>query len=189
MSHEPQRRFDLKAFKAISRAVSTYEDLNILIDHFVEGFTRAFKVKGASILLYDETEKRLFRVGSYGISEFYLNKGPVFLRDEDDAFSRGEPVFVQDLQNDKRVQYPQEAKTENINAMLSFPIKSRKAVVGLLRIYHHESILLHPDDLDSVSVLALHLGVVIEENGLRNFLHMVCSAMSTLPLRMRQGLC
>lgn len=188
MVHEPQRRFDLREFKAISRAVSTYEDLNILIDHFVEGFTRAFKVKGASILLYDEAEKQLFRVGSYGIGESYLSKGPVFLNDADDAFAKGEPVFVQDLQNDARVQYPEEAAAENIKAMLSFPIKSRESVVGLLRIYHSESIVLHYEDLDSIAVLVLHLGLVIEENGLRNFLQMVCGAMSNLPPRMRKGL-
>lgn len=188
MDHEPQRRFDLKEFKAISRAVSTYEDLNILIDHFVQGFTRAFRVMGASILLYDEAEKQLFRVGSCGISEAYLNKGPVFYNDADDAFAKGEPIFVQDLQHDPRVQYPEAAEAENINAMLSFPIKSRDAVVGLLRIYHSESILLHPEDLDSILVLSLHLGLVIEENGLRNFLQMVCGAMSNLPPRMRTGL-
>ena len=188
MDHEPQRRFDLKEFKAISRAVSTYEDLNILIDHFVEGFTRAFKVKGASILLYDETEQQLFRVGSYGISEEYLSKGPVFLNDADDAFAMGEPVFVQSLKDDPRVQYPEEAEAENIKAMLSFPIKSRESIVGLLRIYHNESINLHPEDLDSICVLSLHLGLVIEENGLRNFLQMVCGAISGLPPRMRKGI-
>ena len=56
MTQEPPRRIDLRAFKTISRAISTYEDLNILIHHFVEGVARAFKVKGASILLYDEVE-------------------------------------------------------------------------------------------------------------------------------------
>lgn len=188
MNQEPQRRFNLKEFRAISRAISTYEDLNILIDHFVEGVTRAFKVKGASILLYDEVEAQLFRVSSYGISDSYLNKGPVFLNMKDDAFAKGEPVFVQDLQNDPRVQYPEAARAENIRAMLSFPIKSREAVVGLLRIYHAESIALNSDDLDSITTLCLHLGLVIEQNGLRNFLQMVCGAIGSLPPRMRIGL-
>jgi signal transduction protein with GAF and PtsI domain len=187
MTQEPQRRFNLKEFKAISRAISTYEDLNILIDHFVEGVCRAFKVKGASILLYDEVEKQLFRVSSFGISERYLNKGPVFLNVRDDAFERGEPVFVQDLQHDPRVQYPEAAKEEHISAMLSIPIKSREAVVGLLRIYHGESIALNPDDVDSIMTLSMHLGLVIDQNGLRNFLQMVCGAMASLPLRMRTG--
>ncbi len=186
MDQEPLRRFDLREFKAISRAISTYEDLNILINHFVEGVARAFKVKAASIMLYDETEKQFFRVSSFGLSEEYLNKGPVFLWNQDDAYTKGIPVFMEDLQHDPRVQYPQAAVAENIHAMVSFPIKNREAVVGLLRIYHHAPIALHPEDLDSISVLALHLGLVIEESGLRNFLQIVCGAINSLPPRMRK---
>lgn len=187
MHPEPQRRFYLKEFKAISRAISTYEDLNLLIDHFVEGITRTFTIKGASFMLYDEVEDQLFRVSSYGISDNYLNKGPVFLRDQDDAFAKGTPVFVQDLENDPRVQYPEAAKSENIRAMLSFPVKCREHVVGLLRIYHSEAIVLHPDDVDSICILAFHLGLVIEQNGFRNFLQMVLGAINSLPPRMRKG--
>lgn len=187
MQQEPQRRFYLPEFRAISRAISTYEDLNLLIDHFVEGITRAFKVKGASIMLYDELEDQLFRVSSFGISEGYLRKGPVFLQDQEDAFAKGEPVFVQDLEQDPRVQYPEAARSENIHAMLSFPIKCREHVVGILRIYHSEAIQLHSDDVDSVCALALHLGLVIEDNGLRNFVQLVAGAIDSLPPRMRKG--
>lgn len=186
MGQEPQRRFNLREFKAISRAISTYEDLNILIAHFVEGICRTFNIKGASIMLYDEVEEQLFRVASHGVSEGYLKKGPVFLSERDDAFFKGEPVFIQDLQSDPRVQYPKAAEAESIRAMLSFPIKSRHAVVGLLRLYHSESIGLHADDVDSIGTLALHLGLVIEENGLRNFLQMVGAAMNSLPPRIRK---
>ena len=182
------RRFELREFKAISRAIATYEDLQVLIGHFVEGITRAFKVKGAALLLYDEADGQLFHVSSYGISDAYRNKGPVFFNDQDDAFARGEPVFVQELAKDPRVQYPEAAAAENIRAMLSFPIKCRNVAVGLLRIYHSAPIELHHDDVDSISVLALHLGLVIQENGLRNFAQLVCGAVSGLPTRLRKGL-
>ena len=33
MTQEPIRKFYLKEFKAISHAISTYEDLNLLINH------------------------------------------------------------------------------------------------------------------------------------------------------------
>ena len=187
MRANPDRRFDLRAFKAISRAISTYEDLNILIEHFVEGITRAFKVKGAGILLYDEADGQLFHVSSYGISENYLNKGPVFLNHQDDALAKGEPVFVQDIRNDVRIQYPEAAAAEKIHSMLSFPIKCRDATLGMLRIYHSESIDLHADDIDSISTLALHLGLVIQENGLRNFAQMIGGTISSLPPRLRRG--
>ena len=74
MDTAPQRRFYLREFKAISKAISTYEDLNILFDHFVEGVSRAFKVKGACIMLYDEIEEQLFAVSKYGISEKLFNQ-------------------------------------------------------------------------------------------------------------------
>jgi signal transduction protein with GAF and PtsI domain len=187
MNDAPQRRFNLKEFKAISRAISTYEDLNILMNHMVEGITRTFKIKGASIMLYDEAERQLFRVASCGLSDGYLKKGPLLLGEQDNAFVKGEPSLVPDMQSDPRIQYPEAARAENIRAMFSFPIKSREAVVGLLRIYHRETIVLHPDDVDSISVMSLHLGLVIEGNGLRNFLMMVSGAMASLPPRMRQG--
>ena len=91
------------------------------------------------------------------------------------------------MQTDPCVQYPEHAAVENIRAMLTFPIKSHSEVVGLLRIYHGESIILHEDDVDSICVLALHLGLLIENNGLRNFVQMISGAMSTLPPRMRNG--
>lgn len=187
MNDAPQRKFNLREFKAISRAISTYEDLNILMKHMVEGIARTFKIKGSSILLYDEAEGQLFRVASCGLSDAYLKKGPLLLGEKDDAFVKGEPAFIFDLQHDPRIQYPDAAQAEGIRSMFSFPIKSRTAVVGLLRIYHTDAIDLHPDDADSISVMALHLGLVIEGSGLRNFLMTVSAAMANLPRRMRQG--
>ena len=60
METTPERRFYLRQFKAISNAISIYEDLPVLFSHFVEGICRAFKLKGCSIMLYDEREKQLF---------------------------------------------------------------------------------------------------------------------------------
>lgn len=188
MSESPERRLYLKQFKSISFAISNYEDLNVLINHFVEGLCRAFKFKGASIMLYDEREKQLFHVASYGISDTYLNKGPVLWDEKQGAFTTGEPVFVDDMGHDSRVQYPNAAAGEGITSMASFPIKCRDANIGILRIYHKRTIRLHEEDIDSISVLGHHLGVVIEGNGLRNFLDMVKIAMGSLPLRMIKGL-
>ncbi len=186
MHPEPPRKFYLKEFKAISCAISTYEDLNLLFDHFVEGVARAFNIKGASIMLYDEALDQLFHVSSHGISNDYLGKGPVFLRDQEDAFKKGEPVYIQNLENDPRVQYMEAARSENIQAMLSFPIKCRAFVVGVLRLYGSQAIALHPDDVDSILVLSMHLGLAIEETGLRNCLQIVNSAIHRLPPRMRK---
>ena len=187
MIQKTQKRFRLRHFKAISLAISQYEDLDVLLNHFVEGLCRTFKLKAASILLYDEQESQLFRVANFGMSEKYMTKGPLFLDESDDAFVRGFPVLINDMQSDSRVQYCEEARREGIVAMMSFPIKRQNTIVGLIRAYHGEPIVLDEEDVDSISVLSQLLGIVIENNGLKNFLSHVQMAMSNLPLRMREG--
>jgi len=70
MDEKLDRRYYLKHFKAISHAISTYEDLNTLINHLAEGTSRAFKAKGCSIMLLDERENQLFHV-MHGGACFY----------------------------------------------------------------------------------------------------------------------
>lgn len=188
METTPERKFYLRQFKAISNAICTYEDLPMLFNHFVEGLCRAFKIRGSSIMLYDEREKQLFHVSSYGISEAYLEKGPVFYDEAQCAFVKGEPVFVDDMETDPRVQYPEAGMEEGFTSLASFPIKCRQAILGIIRMYHSDRIVLHGEDIESILVLCRHLGLVIEYNGLKNFLDMVNGAMSSLPLRMLKGL-
>jgi signal transduction protein with GAF and PtsI domain len=139
-------------------------------------------------MLLDERDKQLYPVSSYGISEDYLNKGPIFLDDKESAVYLGEPVLVADMQNDPRVQYPEAAVKEGIVAMLSIPIKRYKTIIGVIRIYHNEPSRLHNEDIETLSVMAENLGLVIENNGLKNFLEGVLSSLENLPQRMFKDL-
>jgi signal transduction protein with GAF and PtsI domain len=188
MSQKPARKFDLKEFKAISHAISIYEDLDLLINHLAEGTSRTFDAKGCSIMLLDEREDQLVTVSSYGVSDEYLQKGPLFVDEKYCAFVKGEPVFIVDLQNDSRIQYPDAAAKEGINSMLSIPIKFRETRIGLIRIYFANQKGLNEEDIDTLQVMAEHLGVVIENNGLKNFLEKIKISMESLPLRMLEGL-
>lgn len=183
MSKEPVRKFYLKEFKAISHAMSTYGDLNLLLNHLVEGTTKTFEAKGCSIMLFDETENQLFAVSSYGISDEYLLKGPLLVDTKYCAFVRGEPVFVDDLSKDGRVKYPDAAEREGIISMLSIPILFLEESIGVIRIYHSEAKEYNEDDIDALKILAEHLGLIIEYNGLKNFLEKVYTAVESLPAR------
>jgi signal transduction protein with GAF and PtsI domain len=187
MEEKRVRRFYLKEFKAISHAITTYEDLNLLTNHLAEGTARSFSAKGCSIMLFDDREKQLFSVATYGISDEYVRKGPIFVNVTDSAFFKGEPVFVKDMQKDPRVQYPKEAAKEGIVSMLSVPIKSRGSVIGTIRVYQSDPKEFHEEDIDAMCVLAELLGLVIENNGLKNFFERVKSALESLPLRMLEG--
>jgi signal transduction protein with GAF and PtsI domain len=188
MEQKPERKFYLQHFKAISHAISTYEDLNVLTNHLAEGTSRRFKAKGCSIMLLDERDNHLYPISSYGLSEEYLSKGPIVMDDKHCAIHKGEPVFVENMQNDPRVQYPEPAANEGIVSMLSIPIKYHETVIGLIRIYHAEPRLIHDEDINTLCVMAEHLGLVIENNGLKNFLDGVKGALESLPPRMLKDL-
>lgn len=187
MAKTIERKFYLKQFKAISNAISTYEDINLLVNHLVEGVCRTFNVKGASIMLFDELEQQLFRVSSFGISDEYHNKGPVFVDHKYRSLDTGKVEIVSNMKTDKRIQYPEAAEKEGIVSMVAIPIKYRTNVLGEIRIYHREMLVLHKEDVESLCVLANQLGLAIENNGLKNFVEQIRMAIDSLPPRMLKG--
>ena len=184
MGKAPERRIFLKEYKAISRAISTYEDFSLLTSHLAEGICMSFKVKACSLLLYDDREKQLFHVSSCGLSQRYLDKGTIVVDDKYSSFFSGKAIFVEDFQTDPHVQYPKAAAEEGLVSMLSVPIKIRTETIGILRIYNDEAWTIHDEDIESFCSLAEHLGLVIENNGLKNFLAQVKGSLASLPLRM-----
>jgi signal transduction protein with GAF and PtsI domain len=189
MTQKPERKFYLKQFKAISNAISTYEDFNLLVSHLSEGVCRTFKVRGCSLLVLDQIEQQLFRVSSHGISDEYLSKGPLFVDDKYCSIGTGKVELIADMLNDDRIQYPEAAKIEGFVSMMGIPIKYRTSVIGVIRIYHNQVLTLHESDVDSLCVLGNQLGLVIENNGLKNFVDQVNMAFERLPPRLLRGYC
>lgn len=184
MTQSVDPKFHLEQFRSISHAISTYDDLDLLLQHITEGVTRTFRIKGACILILDEKENQMFIVSSHGISREYLDKGPILIDSGQSAMAEGKPVYVENMQSDPRVQYPREAEAENIVSMLSIPIKFKGTVTGLLRIYHDQPLQINEQDVESLGVLLEHLGVVIENNGLNHFIDHLKVAVNNLPPRL-----
>ena len=188
MKNKNERKFYLREYRTISRAISTYESMNLLFQHLVEGVCRTFGFKGGSVLLYDDKEKELFRINSYGLSDEYLDKGSIYINDDLDTFLKGDIALYANLENDKRVKYADAAKKEGIVAMISLPIKCKNSIIGLLKCYNSEEILIHEDDIESIKVLLQQLGLRIEINGMKNFIDTIKAAMNNLPPYIIEGL-
>lgn len=188
MDYEPERKIYLPQFRGISHAISTYEDVNLLGRHIVESICMTFDIMAASVLVFDDREKELYYVCSHGLSADYLRKKPEYVEGKLEEFITGKPVFFEDFQNDSRLKHKEGAKKEGIVCMLSFPIKCRKDVVGLLKLYNNYNWMIHEEDRESINILAEQFGLVIENNGLKNFLSEVRAVMATLPLRMLEGI-
>jgi len=120
------------------------------------------EVKGVSIRLLNQKTNRLELACGCGLSETYINKGPV---DADKSLAKaleGEPHFVLDATTDPGLQYPEEARKEGLVSVLSLPLKGREKVIGTLRLYTSEKRPFSQDEIDFLSALASQGAISIE---------------------------
>ncbi|MCP3944079.1 MAG: GAF domain-containing protein [Desulfobacteraceae bacterium] len=176
--------FSHEKFNSFIKAMAKYDEIDLLVNYITEEICKEFDCMGCCIMLFDDRENQLFQVGSFGLSDEYLKKGPVNVNIDYETRAREEPILINDLEKDSRIQYLEEALKENIKAILFIPVKSRKSIVGEIRIYHNESIDIEDADLNLFCLLGQFLGLMIENQGLKNFLGEVKLAMGNLPLRL-----
>lgn len=123
----------------------------------------ALGLKGASIRLLDENKSTLQLVASHGLSEKYLQKGPVSARKNLAKVLFGQkPIVIQDVGADKRVQYRRMKQEEGIVTILSVPIKTKENAIGVLRLYSAAERKFTKDEIMLVTALAYLGGLAIQ---------------------------
>ncbi len=87
----------------------------------VEGMKTAMAVKGCALFLVDKKNEELKLAGAYGLSEEYLNKGPLSALKSIVASLHEGPVAIYDVTDDPRIQYPAEAQKEGSPQSCRYP--------------------------------------------------------------------
>lgn len=136
------------------------EALNLL----VENTAKFLGAKASSIRIIDKTGTRLDIVATYGLSKAYLEKGPVEIEKSiiDKLVLSGEIIQVKDVSRDERLQYPEEAVREGIKSVLFLPLRYKRRVIGVLRIYTKEEHEFSKDEIDFVSAIATQGAIAIK---------------------------
>ena len=129
----------LKLFKDVCKAINSSLNIKEVLNSITENTVNILNIKGCTIFLLDQVEKKLRISSSNGLSEAYLNKGPVDSEKSIVETLSGKWVLVPDATNDERIQYPKEAKKEGIISILSVPMSVKMKIIGVLRIYTSES--------------------------------------------------
>jgi GAF domain-containing protein len=141
-------------------------DIRVILQTLTEKVARALDVKAASIRLLNDDKTELRLVASYGLSEKYLNKGPIYAERSIAEALSGVPVVVKDAARDKGVQYRKEKEEEGIVSILCVPIKAREEVIGVLRLYCGSDRDFSDQEIQLVTVLAQHGGLAIQNASL-----------------------
>jgi GAF domain-containing protein len=148
----------LKVTRAMSRSKVPEEVVQLT----VESVKEALDIKGCAIFLEDPETQELSVAASSGLTEEYLNKGPVSsLRSIGESLKDG-PVAIYDVSDDPRIQYPEAAKKEGIASILSVPIVIGGNVIGAMRVYTAEPWECTLEDVNFVLALAQMSGMLIE---------------------------
>lgn len=146
----------------VTKAISHSRDPEEVVLMTVESIKTALDVKGCTIFLIDRQTNHLEIAASYGLSDNYLNKGPVSaLRSIAQSLEEG-PVAISDVSDDPRIQYADAAKAEGIVSILSVPIVTAGRTIGALRVYTSEPWEFTLEDVNFVQAMAYMTGMAIE---------------------------
>lgn len=148
----------LKVTRAVAMSKSP-EEVALLA---AESVKSALEAKGTALLLFNRKTNELEVAASFGLSDRYVNKGPLSsLRSIASSLTEG-PVVVYDVADDPRIQYPEEAREEGISSILSVPIFVRETPLGVLRVYSSEPWEASLEDVNFVQALAQIAGMALE---------------------------
>jgi GAF domain-containing protein len=146
----------------ITHAVVMCRDPEEVVLLIVESVKTALQTKGCTLFLVNRKTNALEVAASYGLSDEYLNKGPISaIRSISNSLTDG-PVAIYDVADDPRIQYPGEAKNEGISSILSVPIIVRENPLGALRVYSEEPWEATLEDVNFVQAVALIAGMALE---------------------------
>ncbi len=145
----------------VAKAISHSKDPEEVALMTVESIKTALNAKGCSLFLFNRKTNELELATSFGLSDEYLNKGPVSaLRSIAQSLEDG-PVAIYDVMDDPRIQYPEEAKKEGIASILSVPIVVGGNLLGAVRVYTSEPWEFTLEDVNFVQALAQIAGAAI----------------------------
>ena len=147
----------LKLVKAISHS----RDPEEIVLMTVESIKTALDAKGCTVFLIDRKSNELKVAASYGLSDEYIDKGPLSaMHSIAQSLDEG-PVAIFDVTDDPRLQYPTEAVKEGISSILSVPVVAGGRIMGALRVYTSDPWEFTLDDVNFVQAMAYMVGMAI----------------------------
>lgn len=164
---------DLDTFKLIIRSIAESENLETMGSRSTQLLVGSLGIKASAIFALNPETEEIETLASFGLSIEYLNKGPIKITKSKGWTSEKEPVVINDVTKTNLLQYPEQTKDEGIMALASIPIIFFNRVIGLLRLYHHETWDIKKEDLDTFTVLAEIIGMAMMYSRILNALQSV----------------
>jgi len=146
----------------LTTAISQCRDPEEVALITAESVKTAFKAKGCSVFLVDRSTRELGLVASSGLSQEYLDKGPIHFMQTIKEARDAVPIAIYDVFDDPRIEYPEAAQKEGISSLLGVPIISHNKILGALRVYTAEPWEFSFSDITLVQAVGLTCGMAMD---------------------------
>ena len=166
-----------KAAHALSIALHEPEIIQVLLDEAIA----AYHARAAMVRLLSANGDELILAGSRGLSETYLQKGPVKISESkaDQRVMAGEIVTMPDLAREAGFRFPTEAAQEGLRGEVAVPLSVRGRVNGVFRIYVDEVESLSSEDLALLRIVADLGALTLEKVRLHQCLYRIAEALNS----------
>lgn len=144
----------LAIFEDIGSAFNSPIETEELLTLIARAVRLRFQVDGCVIRLLSRDRRHLEWVASAGLSQQFLEKGPVDAERSVVEALAGEVVYIPDCRTDPRIQYPESHVNEGIVSALTIPLSTRGQVIGVIRLYSHTAREFTPLELEVLRVVA-----------------------------------
>lgn len=156
-----EKRVYLESYQSICKAISSSLSLHEVLDLIVTNVVKVLKVKACMLRLLNRETNRLEVAAHYGLSEKYINKGPVESDQSIKEALQGKTISIYDITLDERARYRKEAEEEGIKSIISVPVKCGKEILGVLRLYTAEPVKYTEEDLRFITAIAEQAAIAI----------------------------
>lgn len=154
----------LQALNDSAQTISSSLNLQQVLDRLVKTTSEVMQVRACSIRLLADGSERLEPVAVFGLSQAYLDKGPIEL--ESNPLARevlsGKVVNIPDATASSLLQYREWTVQEGILSLLSAPLIGKNGPLGILRAYSDKRDRFTQDDEVFLTAIAAQGSIAIE---------------------------
>jgi signal transduction protein with GAF and PtsI domain len=152
----------LKGLQQVFKAINSTLEVQKILSLLVKTATNALDIKAAAVRLLDEKRKQMALVAHFGLSDRYINKGPVESDKSIAEAMTGKAVIIYDAASDPRTPYPQALAEEGISSITSIPIVLKGNVIGVLRLYSSQPRSFSEEEVMFMTSLAEQAALALE---------------------------
>jgi GAF domain-containing protein len=162
---EREKRY-YRTLYEVARLINSTLDTRTVSRAITKCAAEALNAKACSLMVLSPDRQDLYHTASHGLSEWYLQKGPIHVDESIAGALDDVTVTILDAATDPRIQYPAQAEREGIVSMLTVPMQLREETLGVLRIYTAEPRTFTEDEVEFARAIA-NLGAIALENAQR----------------------